>query len=78
MLKLVSVAGLISEFLKLFFRYNFYVVERLAHVAVVEDAFLINDIAVPMYVLLTCFLCISRVVMVVVAFYEMDIKLLKR
>lgn len=53
-------------------------VERLAHVAIVEDAFLIHYIAVPMYVLLTCFLCISRVVMVVVAFYEMDIKLLKR
>ena len=50
----------------------------MAHVAVGEDAFLIDYIAVPMYVLLTCFLCISRVVMVVVAFYEMDIKLLKR
>lgn len=54
------------------------VVDGLAHVAVAKDVFLVNFMAGPMYMCLTFFLCICRVVMVAVAFYEMDIKLPKR
>lgn len=80
MLKLVSAAGLLTRFLNYFFlTVVSSVVDGLAHVAVVKDIFLIIFMAGPMCMHLTFFfLCICRVVMVAVAFYEMGIKLPKR
>lgn len=54
------------------------VVDGLAHVAITKDVFLVNFMTRQCACILPFFLCICRVVMVVVAFYEMDIKLPKR